>query len=427
MAEVEFISGDVDISTSKNSQTTGRRCYDAYTNDPGAENKLRTKLREEARNRLLQNETEKIPSDEEIDAFYELLKQNRSMPSVEDIEMIRYDAYRRALDRAPSLVKAFIPPVTFLSLQSSNPDDPYGRVPISAIIEYLRLRKEKMSKIIALNYYDSNGKGFLTTESNGLLARDYYLNIAVRKFFFFLDPMRHKRIRIIDVVASGFLEEMESAVGAPNSVDEPKEKSSDATSSNPIFDEPLNWFAKANCQRIADLYLQLDTDGNGLLSYAEMADFRRVTNAFMQRVFEVHQSYENNEIDLRGFCDLLLAMDNKSVKFLLVDPASVTYYFRILDVDEDGYLGASDLAFFYKDLAALYEECYGDDVLFPPPLFEDIKDEIFDMCRPKDPFRISLKELIESGQGGTIVGMITDLDCLLEYENREEPGRQEDL
>lgn len=33
--------------------------------------------------------------------------------------------------------------------------------------------------------------------------------------------------------------------------------------------------------------------------------------------------------------------------------------------------------------------------------------------------RISLKELIASGKGGTIVGMLTDLDDFLNYENRE--------
>ena len=30
--------------------------------------------------------------------------------------------------------------------------------------------------------------------------------------------------------------------------------------------------------------------------------------------------------------------------------------------------------------------------------FGDVSDEIFDMCRPRDPYRITLDDLIESGQ-----------------------------
>uniref|UniRef100_A0A914RLM0 Uncharacterized protein n=1 Tax=Parascaris equorum TaxID=6256 RepID=A0A914RLM0_PAREQ len=257
-----------------------------------------------------------------LQAFYEVLKENHSPPLSEGVEMIRYDAYR-----------------------SMNSHDPFGRVPVDSIHTYLRLRKDKMSKIIALSYYDSIGKGFLTDDDLteyiseeyisrspslcmlqgcGSYGRNYYLTMAVRKFFFFLDPMHHRRIRIIDAVSSGFLEELESVVTAPEIIDE-GDKSSECVSSTLKSDELPNWyvqFSKANCQRVADLYLQLDGDGNGLLSFAEI-------------VFEVHQSYENSEIDLRGFCDLLLAMNYKDVRQNamknLKDPVALTYYFRALD------------------------------------------------------------------------------------------------
>uniref|UniRef100_F1KRN3 Serine/threonine-protein phosphatase 2A regulatory subunit B'' subunit gamma n=1 Tax=Ascaris suum TaxID=6253 RepID=F1KRN3_ASCSU len=437
MTEEGSTAGDVGTPASKSKMSVSRFC-DTSTDNWTTEKKLRWKLREEARNRLLQFETEKIPSDEEIDAFCDVLKQNHSPPLSEGVEMIRYDAYRKALRDCSPLIRTFIPPTTFMCLQSMNSHDPYGRVPVNSIDTYLRLRKDKMNKIIALSYYDSSGKGFLTDddlteyiseeyisrspslcmlEACGSYGRNYYLTMAVRKFFFFLDPMHHRRIRIIDVVSSGFLEELESVVNAPEIIDE-EDKSSECVSSTLKSDEPPNWFSKANCQQVADLYLQLDSDGNGLLSFAEMSDFRHVTNAFMQRVFEVHQSYENSEIDLRGFCDLLLAMNYKD------DPVALTYYFRALDVNEDGYLDSSDLAFFYSDLADLYNE-YVDGFL-PTPLFDDIKSEIFDICRPKDPLRISLKDLIACGKGGTIVGMLTDLDCLWKYENRDDLACQKE-
>lgn len=38
----------------------------------------------------------------------------------------------------------------------------------------------------------------------------YYLCMATRKFFFFLDPVRQKKIMITDIIASKLLDEMES-------------------------------------------------------------------------------------------------------------------------------------------------------------------------------------------------------------------------
>ena len=54
-----------------------------------------------------------------------------------------------------------------------------------------------------------------------------------------------------------------------------------------------------------------------------------------------------------------------------------------------------------------------------PVHFEDVKDEIFDMVRPKDPYKISLQDLINSGQGDTVVSILIDLNGFWTYENRE--------
>lgn len=44
----------------------------------------------------------------------------------------------------------------------------------------------------------------------------FYLCTAVRKFMFFLDPMRFGKIRISDVLASGFLEDLLEVLFLPN-------------------------------------------------------------------------------------------------------------------------------------------------------------------------------------------------------------------
>ena len=54
-----------------------------------------------------------------------------------------------------------------------------------------------------------------------------------------------------------------------------------------------------------------------------------------------------------------------------------------------------------------------------PVHFEDVKDEIFDMVRPKDPYKITLQDLVNSGQGDTVISILIDLNGFWTYENRE--------
>ena len=59
-------------------------------------------------------------------------------------------------------------------------------------------------------------------------------------------------------------------------------------------------------------------------------------------------------------------------------------------------------------------------VCFQEPVhFEDVKDEIFDMVRPKDPYKITLQDLINCGQGDTVISILIDLNGFWTYENRE--------
>lgn len=58
---------------------------------------------------------------------------------------------------------------------------------------------------------------------------------------------------------------------------------------------------------------------------------------------------------------------------------------------------------------------------FPPNFifFFLLQDEIFDMVKPKDPYKISLQDLINSSQGDTVTSILIDLNGFWTYENRE--------
>ena len=50
---------------------------------------------------------------------------------------------------------------------------------------------------------------------------------------------------------------------------------------------------------------------------------------------------------------------------------------------------------------------------------EDVKDEIFDMVKPKDGLHITLDDLLRCGVAHTIINMIIDIDGFWAYDQRE--------
>ncbi len=141
---------------------------------------------------------------------------------------------------------------------------------------------------------------------------------------------------------------------------------------------------------------------------------RMLTSTFVERVFQECLTYEG-EMDYKGFLDFVLAMENKK------DRSSLEYFFRILDVRRRGYLDGFAINFFFRDIQRMLDE---DEQ--QPVTLEDIKDEIFDMVKPKDPLKIKLGDLIASKQGDTVVSVLTDLDGFWKYENREILATEQD-
>ena len=53
---------------------------------------------------------------------------------------------------------------------------------------------------------------------------------------------------------------------------------------------------------------------------------------------------------------------------------------------------------------------------------EDVCDEIFDMVKPADPRFITVKDLIKSGVGDTVISMLIDTSDFLSFEQHEAEG-----
>jgi len=166
-------------------------------------------------------------------------------------------------------------------------------------------------------------------------------------------------------------------------------------------------------------YLELDDDENGMLTAAELGRYRGgyLTSVFVSRVFQECQTYRNHgtgqsEIDYKSYLDFVLAMTYKGTS------ESLAYFYRLLDVQKKGGLAAFDVCYFFRAVVDKFAE-FGDEANCE---VEDVKDEIFDMVKPRDRMMITLQDLVNCKVGETVVGMLTDMHAFAMYDRREQSG-----
>jgi len=378
-----------------------------YQSLPQEEDVLLQKLREEARAQFLQRRSRQLLDNGELKELWVILDQNSSPPIRGDEQLMDYTQFTKVGKIVGEKSKGYFSPVVFAKLQQG---DRHGKISIMALFNYIMRKVWLHQTRIGLSLYDVTGQGFLRESDleNYILElietlpqldgleksfHSFYVCTAVRKFFFFLDPLRTGKIRIQDVLACSFLDDLLEL----RDQDLPKDV------------QEANWFSAPSALRVYGQYLNLDTDHNGMLSQDELQRYGTgtLTPVFVERLFQECLTYEG-EMDYKTYLDFVLAMENKK------EPQSLQYLFRIMDVRQEGYFSVFSLHFFFR---AIQEEMRKHNQ--EPVLFEDVKDEIFDMVKPSDPLRLTLADLIRSQQGDTVVSILTDLNGFWSYENRE--------
>ncbi|UXI17274.1 fork head domain transcription factor slp2-like [Sarcoptes scabiei] len=310
-----------------------------------------------------------------------------------------------------------------------------SRIFIITFFKYLIRKIWLQQARISLSYWDSNGNGYLTEydlknyirESIPTLVQlndldrsyyPFYVCVVVRKFFFFLDPNRHNRIKIIDILFSGFLDELlelryecsdhQLQLQVQNQSNQ--NNFNNHTNSNHCqssVSSPISWFSAANTCRLYNTYLALDEDGNGLISKTEFKKFGNFNEYFVEQLFNVRITY-NQEIDFKTFIDIVLALENRK------EIQSAYFFFQILDINQNNYLNDFVLRYFFK---AIENQMRNQNQ--EPISFDDFSNEIYDMIRPKYPRHITFDDLIDSGYSDTIISILIDFNGFYAYENRD--------
>nr|XP_019839104.1 PREDICTED: serine/threonine-protein phosphatase 2A regulatory subunit B'' subunit gamma isoform X2 [Bos indicus] len=374
---------------------------------PAEDEVLLQKLREESRAVFLQRKSRELLDNEELQNLWFLLDKHQTPPMIGEEAMINYENFLKVGEKAGPKCKQFFTAKVFAKLLHT---DSYGRISIMQFFNYVMRKVWLHQTRIGLSLYDVAGQGYLRESDlenyileliptlpqlDGLEKSFYsfYVCTAVRKFFFFLDPLRTGKIKIQDILACSFLDDLLELR------DEELSKESQET----------NWFSAPSALRVYGQYLNLDKDHNGMLSKEELSRYgtATMTNVFLDRVFQECLTYDG-EMDYKTYLDFVLALENRK------EPAALQYIFKLLDIENKGYLNVFSLNYFFRAIQELMK-IHGQD----PVSFQDVKDEIFDMVKPKDPLKISLQDLINSNQGDTVTTILIDLNGFWTYENRE--------
>jgi serine/threonine-protein phosphatase 2A regulatory subunit B'' len=327
----------------------------------------------------------------------------------------------------------YLSPHTFLMFAT----DAMGAAPVSLIASYVRQKSCLTANRIALSVHDVDGDGYLTEQDLEAYVNDcilmipgvaslpesffpFYACAASRKFLFFLDAQKRGRVSITDILASPVLAEF-LTVQLNNPIREllmmdPPSTVTAMNSATGLAKPRENWFGREVSVRVYSTFLDLDHDANGLLSKEELGAWNHgsLTAAFVDRVFACSQTYDG-QLDYKAFLDFVLAQTYKT------ETASLGYHFRLLDVQHTGQLTAFAINYFFRDMVKKLQDS-GQE----PPAVEDVKDEIFDMVKPRNPLAITLDDLIASKVGHTVVSILSDLQGFWTYENRESLMQQSD-
>ncbi|XP_068155495.1 serine/threonine-protein phosphatase 2A regulatory subunit B'' subunit gamma-like [Drosophila tropicalis] len=379
--------------------------YHGHVKDP-----LRQSLRKEAHSLFLQQKSQELLDNDDLNELWSILERHVTKTTPMSQQLVDYDDYLKVLSEISDKCRKYLTSRLFAKLLCGSAYP--GKVEIASIFNYTMRKVWLMQGRIGLSFYDEIGQGYLREidMENYIIdiiptlaqIRDcvqpsfqsFYVCTVVKKFFFFLDSLHTGRIRIRDVLASGLLTELLDLRDEAN----PKEP------------QEYNWFSMPAVLTVYGNYLNLDKDHNGMLSKKELAAYGSgtLTSVFLDRVFEECRTYDG-EMDYKTFLDFVLALDNRQT------PQALHYLFRILDVQHTGYLTAQTLHFFFKGIQEQLRALNAEAVNF-----EDIKDEIFDMVKSKDPCKITLQDLINCGQAETVVSILIEFHKFWAYENRED-------
>jgi serine/threonine-protein phosphatase 2A regulatory subunit B'' len=133
----------------------------------------------------------------------------------------------------------------------------------------------------------------------------------------------------------------------------------------------------------------------------------------IERIFQqIPRSFSSLVKDKMNFEDFLWYILSEEDKQSFT---SITYWFRVMDIDSDGLLSPIDIKYFYDEQLARLEYSSNDTI----PL-SDILQQVYDMLNIDNRYSISLYDLLSKRQQASIFfNIFLNLNKFLSYEQRD--------
>ncbi|OAF68319.1 Serine/threonine-protein phosphatase 2A regulatory subunit B'' subunit gamma [Intoshia linei] len=284
-------------------------------------------------------------------------------------------------------------------------NDPKYRIRTDQLFEMITKSLWIVNTRIEMLLYDETGEGFLNFNNFVSYLRnmvnkfhksnvvddnfiDYYIVSITRLFGFFLDYSNSGKFVITDILATGFIEEL---------LELQNELTQSETSTNIFYVDSII--------RFYGVFINTDKDGDGLLSCDELLanNSKHITPHIIKRIFETMCTH-NGKLDYNGYLNLMYAF------MFMEQPSSISYFFKLLDLNEKNCLDVSDITFFVDSMYQVFNMRDGIE-----ENYNSFIDEMFDMIQSKDPYKITRTELLQSSCAAEFLKLIVDFSYAATY------------
>lgn len=160
-------------------------------------------------------------------------------------------------------------------------------------------------------------------------------------------------------------------------------------------------------------FWSLDQDHDLLISKEDLAKHNdaAISSRIIERIFMGIVSrhiQQTGKMSYSDFVWFLIAEEDKK------HPRSIEYWFRLMDIDGDGYISMYEMEYFY------YEQMKRLELMNIEALpFVDSACQILDLVNPKEKNKISLSDLKRSKMATIFFDTFINLEKYLEHESRE--------
>ncbi|XP_031284411.1 serine/threonine protein phosphatase 2A regulatory subunit B''alpha-like [Pistacia vera] len=176
----------------------------------------------------------------------------------------------------------------------------------------------------------------------------------------------------------------------------------------------LRYFSYEHFYVIYCKFWELDTDRDfliekeNLIKYSNHALTYRIIDRIFSQVPRKFSSGVEGKMNYEDFVYFMLSEEDKSSE------PSIEYWFKCIDLDENGVITYNEMQFFYEEQLHRME-CISQE----PVLFGDILCQIVDMIAPQREDCITLRDLKGCKLSGNIFNMLFNLNKFVAFESRD--------